>query len=948
MKKILTLLIILSLALTVLVGCDQVQGFIDGILGNKVECTEHVDADNNGKCDNCDADVEPAANNESLEAALAFAHELHKDVPVQTGASYTLGTKIDINGEVFTATWTINTAALTVTPVEGKDEVTVNVPELQEDVEYTLTVTVTNANGESLSRSYNHTAPKFAYATFAEYVAAEDDAPIAIKGIVSALQTTENGNSTPGFYVQDLNNEGGYYVYGCEPTGLAVGMTVDVRGTKDTYSGTYEIVDAAFKILDSTIKTVAPVDFTELVTNAADLKAETIVKQGLLVTLKGVKILEVGGSKNDYYYFQIGEHKAYLRISSSNNPCAKADLENIKTVHGENYGNTADVTGVIAQYSGAFYIIPTGADAFSNIKVVEKSDAEKVQAEINSLNGIPSLILNNGDFTLPVVGSTFDTVTLTWTADNSAIVINGATATVTLPAETTEVTLKVVASLGDATAEKTFTVSLQQPVTLNAVDPVVGTAYNLAFVQGNKNVAYYFAGVMDGYYLGTKDAQASAVKVYIEATDGGYHLYFMVGETKTYINFVVSGTHINGALEAAASTVYVYDETLKTLKATVDGNDYILGTRNDKTYTTIGPVKVSNNPFYAQFVADGSVEGGDQGGNGDGGNTDPVLPGITDIQVNTPYYMSGVMASGNIYFDGTIGTDKSAGRINGTADATKAVAVKLEAGATAGQYYITFVVDGATKYLGVNAEENDSSCFVISDTKDDSCLWTIDASAKTIVSVALPKRGIATQNTSTYYNFSTYSTSNFGDAIYVTTWFVAVDGNGGETGGETGGDQGGDVIPTGNLTLTPDMYSADLTGTSYSTYDGDHTVGSYTVNTSNVMRNTYNTFTALQMKKNGAGVITIKNTEVSSITITLLSTYDYTAHLTVKVGDTELTLPSPESVDAAGVETGVITSNDYAVMRYTITITLDTALTGDVVITNGTGYAVYAESIVIA
>jgi hypothetical protein len=50
----------------------------------------------------------------------------------------------------------------------------------------------------------------------------------------------------------------------------------------------------------------------------------------------------------------------------------------------------------------------------------------------------------------------------------------------------------------------------------------------------------------------------------------------------------------------------------------------------------------------------------------------------------------------------------------------------------------------------------------------------IDASAKTIVSKANPKRGMATQNTSTYSNFSTYAVSNFGtDPIYVPCWFVA-------------------------------------------------------------------------------------------------------------------------------------------------------------------------------
>ena len=75
----------------------------------------------------------------------------------------------------------------------------------------------------------------------------------------------------------------------------------------------------------------------------------------------------------------------------------------------------------------------------------------------------------------------------------------------------------------------------------------------------------------------------------------------MVEGVKTYINMVVSGTHVNGAYEATASTVYTYDATSKTIIATVDGAPYWFGTRNDKTYTTVGPVKTEYNGFYCQF-----------------------------------------------------------------------------------------------------------------------------------------------------------------------------------------------------------------------------------------------------------------------------------------------------------------------------------------------------------
>ncbi len=133
------------------------------------------------------------------------------------------------------------------------------------------------------------------------------------------------------------------------------------------------------------------------------------------------------------------------------------------------------------------------------------------------------------------------------------------------------------------------------------VDPVVGTAYAFGMVQGNVGKTYYLKGGMNGYYLETTENVNESLHVYIEATEGGYYLYCYVGTTKTYINCVVSGTHVNGAYEATASTVYTYDATSKTLIADVDGTDYWFGTRNDKTYTTVGPCAVSYAGFYCQF-----------------------------------------------------------------------------------------------------------------------------------------------------------------------------------------------------------------------------------------------------------------------------------------------------------------------------------------------------------
>ena len=139
------------------------------------------------------------------------------------------------------------------------------------------------------------------------------------------------------------------------------------------------------------------------------------------------------------------------------------------------------------------------------------------------------------------------------------------------------------------------------------VDPVVGTPYAFGMVQKNNNsTTYYIKGGIKNFYLDTTEVLADALHVYIEETAGGYHLYCFVDGAKTYINVVkTTGTdgkeHINGVYETTASTVYTYNADSKTLIAVVNDTDYWFGTRNDKTYTTVGPCAVSYKGFYCQF-----------------------------------------------------------------------------------------------------------------------------------------------------------------------------------------------------------------------------------------------------------------------------------------------------------------------------------------------------------
>lgn len=119
-------------------------------------------------------------------------------------------------------------------------------------------------------------------------------------------------------------------------------------------------------------------------------------------------------------------------------------------------------------------------------------------------------------------------------------------------------------------------------------------AYHLVLNHTNLNKTFYFAGAMDGYYYATTEVQSNATKVYVEAVEGGYHVYMLGADNaKTYLNIELSGTYKNVKLEAEAKSVWTLNEAAGTLVTTIaDGNTYFLGTSSSKTYTTFSACSV--------------------------------------------------------------------------------------------------------------------------------------------------------------------------------------------------------------------------------------------------------------------------------------------------------------------------------------------------------------------
>ena len=126
--------------------------------------------------------------------------------------------------------------------------------------------------------------------------------------------------------------------------------------------------------------------------------------------------------------------------------------------------------------------------------------------------------------------------------------------------------------------------------------PEIGVAYKYAVQQNKLGKTLYLTGEMSGKYLATSDNVLDAVDVFVEEVEGGYHVYFMDGETKKFVN-ITTYTKDDGSESKTQSIgeeptcVYQWDAERGTMYATISIGTFYLGTYN--TYATISTSDVS-------------------------------------------------------------------------------------------------------------------------------------------------------------------------------------------------------------------------------------------------------------------------------------------------------------------------------------------------------------------
>ena len=654
MKRILTLVLVLALALAALTSCavvDTVKGWFEK------DC-EHSFV--NGECEKCgeaDPDYVAPVVDEDLQAAYDYIKENYKKLGITT-TNFEVMKAAPIGEKVFAITWTASNEAITITESEDGNFYVVNVPELGEEaINYTLNFSIQNEAGEKKEGSFNLTVPAFAVNTYEEYVEAEDGTALVIRGIVTGIYSkSTNSTKENSLLIQDLEGKGGYYAYQLEddPAGvISVGMTVEVRGNKKTYNGTFELTDPVVTVIDPEIKTVTPIDITETVIAASGLDATELVKKnGALVTIKGVTLLD-HNSSNGYHNFKIGNHTAYLRVSSSSNMITKAEGETVTETFKANFYYKADVTGIITLYNNAIYLMPVSSAPFANLVAQELPDDAKVDLAINNTT-VPGMIQIAGDTALPTT-TNIDGVAISWALVNGAdcATLSGSTLTVTIPEEAKNVTLTATYTCGEATKTKDYTIVVK-PISTITIEQANNIGMNMTHNTYTEEL-YYIVGTIDS----------------IVGTDYG-NMYIKDGDFSIYIYGLYDAT---GKIRYDAMDPQpLAKDTIKVLSSVGKYNNDVQLKNAKVIEHTIHPDNVVEQAPEIEFK--------------------PVNP-IVDTEFfigmtknDTVYYITGYMGTGNSQY-----------YMASTAKQADAAKVTVVAGPTEGTYYLTVVVDGATKYL---------------------------------------------------------------------------------------------------------------------------------------------------------------------------------------------------------------------------------------------------------
>ena len=396
--------------------------------------------------------------------------------------------------------------------------------------------------------------------TVAEAIAASVNSEVVVKGVVAGFHVGNYNNapSIQGCYIADTT--GIIYVYGyIVAQNVAVGDEIIVTAKRAEHNGAYQLANPTLNSKVSTGNAI-PKDYAITDKTLADVASDingNYFGKAFVFTNVTIKKIDGGSYIN---YVVIDEDDNALNLYSSNDSSEFAVYDqyigksidllyvvNSKNSKGDKWrGHPLEVLNINGDFGGNETPEPDPVDDETKVTTTESE--------------LPSLDICNENFTLPVNGTKYNTVTITWSSDNAAIAIDGAKATVTRPAvgeEDVTVVLTATIKSGEVTKTKEITVTVNALVESGSDTPEPGINTIAEALKAAEGTKVTIQGTVSKIYQ-PYDSGYNNVSVYITDETGTILSFRLSGNAKLHEIIKVTGTvtDYNGTMQIAQGATF--------------------------------------------------------------------------------------------------------------------------------------------------------------------------------------------------------------------------------------------------------------------------------------------------------------------------------------------------------------------------------------------------------
>ena len=315
-----------------------------------------------------------------------------------------------------------------------------------EDVKATITLTVEKASAPVVTEKWNN----MEYSTHQQYIDAEDNTPLKVKGVVTHINPQKDGEVT--YLIQ--NGAFGYYVYAQDVVKfpVEVGSSYEVCGYKKNYRGLSEIVDVEFctKLEENIEYTLNNLDNS----NPSNYDAMTEF-QGSFVNGKAVFVSAAVAQKAYSFTAKVNNIETTFRVDPSTMSTEEFAKINILLSNAIS-GNEFTFVGYMSAFGYSDAVPQIHIVKTSDLGFGEVSDEQLLNSIVSKIKVSTSVPANVNTIDLMKAVEGYSNILVEWTSDNDAI--NVETLAVTHKDSNITVKLTVKLSLNEVIVSVSFDV----------------------------------------------------------------------------------------------------------------------------------------------------------------------------------------------------------------------------------------------------------------------------------------------------------------------------------------------------------------------------------------------------------------------------------------------------------------------------------------------------------